>query len=350
MRIEITVSGEQSITTLQNSISSLHTDIDSTIAELQNVKNKMECITGGVGTLSGAVNSLKKRIGTDESKLNDIEVFSQKTSAFISNTILTDAQVAAVVNVNQEKFFDTHVWLRPSVGEEKSWWDRFVDGWNGFWGDAGKVIDSAVGGIVDFVKEHAVELAVGTAAVVAGAAIVALTGGTAAAFMPTLWAGLNVAAASSLTSGIISSATALVTGENVLEAFGDGLAGGFMWGGIFAGASSFVAGTLRLGARFGKAGKAFGKAKFWSPNSLGNNNAGGTLFRFGKKFHIDFDVNILDSAKTQFLHTHMAKSTYKAMPEIMKKMTWIFDPAKGTVHVRLIPIIAPITSKLSEKK
>lgn len=238
MRIEILSNGIGSVSSLQNSLSGLHTDINSTIESLQGVKKKLNNITGGAGNLSGAVNSIQRRINTEEAKLASVAQLSQKTNTFLSNTIAADTQVAAMVAQNQQKFFNEYTWLRPVAEEEKSWWEKFVDGWNDFWGDVGEALKSAWEGIVSFVKEHAVELIIGAIAIVVGAAIIALTGGAAAAFIPALLAGLKAAAISALISGTISSVIALLTGGDVLAAFGDGLASGFMWGGIFFVASS----------------------------------------------------------------------------------------------------------------
>ena len=239
MRIEILSNGSGSISSLQNGLSNLHTDIGATIDSLRGAQRKLNNITGGVGNLSGAVSSLQARINNEELKLASVQNFAQKTSTFISNTISTDAQVASLVAQNQEKFFDRYTWLRPNV-KEKSWWEKFVDGWNDFWGDVGEALKSAFEGIVEFVKEHAVELIIGAVAIVVGAAIIALTGGAAAAFIPALLAGLKAAAISALVGGAISGVIALLTGGDFLSAFGDGLAQGFMLGGIFFAISSSI--------------------------------------------------------------------------------------------------------------
>lgn len=243
MRIEIHSGGASSVLALDNGLSSLHTNISSTIESLQNIAHRLDNVTGGAGNLTPAIESVQKRINSEQTKLAKVERFRSKVTQFISNTVNTDAQVAHTVIVNQEKFFNKYSWLRPPVPVEepqKSGWDRFCEGWNKFWGGAGEKISKAWNGIKSFVKEHAVELIVGTVAIVVGAAIVALTGGTAAAFIPALLAGLKVAAISAATSGAISAVIAGFKGENVLKAFGDGLASGYMWGGIFFAAGSAI--------------------------------------------------------------------------------------------------------------
>lgn len=120
MRIEINANGIGSVSSFQNGLSKLHTDINSTIESLQNTQRKINNITGGVGNLSSAVSSLQNRIRTEENKLSAVERFYQKTNAFISNTISTDSKVANLVKVNQENFFNTYTWLRPSMEEKKA--------------------------------------------------------------------------------------------------------------------------------------------------------------------------------------------------------------------------------------
>lgn len=350
LRIELFSNGNGSVATFQKGVTNLHSDINATIDSLRGVQKKMNNITGGVGNLSGAVASIQSRITVEENKLAAVEQLSQKTSTFISNTITTDAQVANLVNQNQDKFFNAYTWLRPSVEEEKSWWEKFVDGWNNFWGDVGEAVKNVLYGIIEYVKEHAVEFIIGAVAIVVGAAIIALTGGAAAAFIPALLAGLKAAAISAIISGAISSFIALLDGGNVLEAFGDGLASGFKWGGILSLASSAIAGALKISSRCGLTETVIGKIKLWSPNSATNPNVGGTVFKFGKTFRIDFEVNTIDFTKTQFFHTHITKTAYENMPSIFKGMTWIFDPAKRDVHVRLIPIVAPMISNLFDRK
>lgn len=235
MRIDICAS---SINSFEKSINNMHSDINATIDSLKNIKNKMQSASGGVGTLSGAVSSIQSRINSENQKLSSIDQLSQRVSTFVNNAITTDAQVATLVNANQEKFFDKYTWLRPSVEEEKSWWEKFVDGWNDFWGDIGEVLGKVLQGVVDFVKEHAVELIIGAVAIIVGAAIIALTGGAAAAFGAALLAGLKAATISALIGATISGLIAAFTGGDFLKAFGDGFASGFMWGGIFFAASS----------------------------------------------------------------------------------------------------------------
>lgn len=236
MRIEICAS---SINSFEKSINNMHSDINATIDSLKHIKKKIQSASGGVGTLSGAVSSIQSRINLENQKLSSIDQLSQRVNTFVNNAITTDAQVATLVNMNQEKFFDHYTWLRPS--RRKKLWENFVDGWNNIWGDVGDVLSRVFQGIVDFVKEHAVEFIIGAVAIVVGAAILALTGGAAVALFGTaILAGLKAATVSALISATISGLIAAFTGGDFLKAFGDGFASGFMWGGIFFAVSSIL--------------------------------------------------------------------------------------------------------------
>ena len=83
-------------------------------------------------------------------------------------------------------------------------------------------------------------------------------------------------------------------------------------------------------------GKTLGKIKIWSPNGLNNPNSGGTLFKIGKTFRLDFE------AGKQLFHTHITYNLYNSMPNFMKSTKWIFDPAKRDVHVRLTSILGGV--------
>ena len=185
MRIEIFANGVGTVSQLQSGLSTLHSSISSTIEDLRTVTRKMSNLSGGLGNLSGAYQNLNTRISAEESRLTSVERVSRTSAAFLSNTVFTDSRVARLVSQNQERFFETHPWLRPVVAEEKSWWEQRVEDWNNFWSAAGEVLKSAIDGIVSWVKEHAVELIIGAVAIVVGAAVIALTGGAAAAFLTT---------------------------------------------------------------------------------------------------------------------------------------------------------------------
>ena len=101
----------------------------------------------------------------------------------------------------------------------------------------------------------ATKLIVGAAAVLVGAAVVALTAGTASVFVPALITGLQSAAVAGAASAATSVATEVVctvaeggtikdVAENALVAARDGFADGFMVGGISAGVTMMATAPL----------------------------------------------------------------------------------------------------------
>lgn len=278
MRIEIFANGGSSVFQMQSGLDSLHSGINETIQALKKTRRKIERLPGSeTSYTSEAIRSLQNRINDEQSKMERVEKLSQDVNAFLGHTAQTDAQVSRLIAQNQSKFFADNPWSKPISSGNSSAWDRFLDGWNSFWSDASdawngfwssavegwnnfwddaqnvwrtvkegwegfvrnaaEVLKKAWTGVVTFVKEHAVELIVGTVAIVVGAVLVALTAGAAtpflAAFGGALLAGLKAAAVSAVVGGAISTVIAAFTGEDLLTAFADGFASGYMWGGIF---------------------------------------------------------------------------------------------------------------------
>ena len=159
----------------------------------------------------------------------------------------------------------------------------------------------------------ATKLIVGAAAVLVGAAVVALTAGTASVFVPALVTGLQSAAVAGAASAATSVATEVVctvaeggtikdVAENALVAARDGFADGFMVGGISAGVTMMATAPLMHsnGIGVGKTAKpnkprvdiGYGNPKAHGYTAVNvNNNAGKSVFR------IDYDP-------TNGLHAH----------------------------------------------
>lgn len=240
MRIEILANGISSTSQVQSSLKSLNNDIEDTIASLKKVKSKLQDLPGGVQNLSTAVSSVNERIRREEERKRNVETVSTKVDLFLGNTVETDKQVEQLVDQNREKFINTYSWAKPVPENEKSWWQQRVDDWNAFWESAEQWFSKTLEGLCNWLKEHAVELIIGAVAIVVGAVILAITGGSASILISALLAGLKAAAVSALIGGAISGVIAAFTGENILKAFGDGFASGFKWGGIFFTVSSTI--------------------------------------------------------------------------------------------------------------
>lgn len=250
--------------------------------------------------------------------------------------------------INSDYYWKQRRFLRRVLLHEarmwKSRWEKFKDGCK------------KVG---EWCKNHWKELVIGAICIVIGAVLTVLTGGS---FLAVLGIGFKAAAMAGFISGGISVMSSLIvsifSGDSfktilgkVLRSFVDGFASGFMWGGIFAGGAQTISAILKFSRSgtliFGGeqlqlfkpnnfSGKTLGKIKIWSPNGLNNPNSGGTLFKIGKTFRLDFE------AGKQLFHTHITYNLYNSMPNFMKSMKWVFDPAKRDVHVRLTSILGGV--------
>ena len=178
--------------------------------------------------------------------------------------------------------------------------------WNSFWNSIGS-----------WFEEHWVELVIGTAFIIVGAVVTALTAGTGAGFMAAFGSALLASAkATGISMAISAGIGALVGGitngwEGALQGFGDGLADGFMWGGIFAGGAQILSGVFRIAAELGmptgrKGGIFITKnIKIFSPNNVLFYENGGTLLKIGESFRIDVGTRRL---------LHMCVFNFKHFP------------------------------------
>ena len=191
----------------------------------------------------------------------------------------------------------------------------------------------------------ATKLIVGAAAVLVGAAVVALTAGTASVFVPALITGLQSAAVAGAASAATSVATEVVctvaeggtikdVAENALVAARDGFADGFMVGGISAGVTMMATAPLMHSNGIGvgktaKPNKPRVDIGYGNPNSHGytavnvNNGAGKSVFR------IDYDPS-------NGLHAHYG--TTNALRQIHRRgaAKVIMGIIGGTTGVRRV--------------
>jgi len=167
--------------------------------------------------------------------------------------------------------------------------------------------------IGNWFEEHWVQIAIGTAFIVAGV----LTMGIAAYIGGAAFAGVMSAMGSALSasliqvgismgiSAVIGGSISAATGAGFWSGFTDGLASGYMWGGIFAGTAQMVSGamsiTRSLAPHFN--GFKFGNVKIWSPNHATNPNIGGTIIKFGQWNRFDAEYSrMIHVAWTVFGH------------------------------------------------
>ncbi len=182
--------------------------------------------------------------------------------------------------------------------------------WESFWN-----------GVGDWFQKHWVEVVVGTAFIVGGALVTALTTGAGVGFMAAFGSALlssDIQVGISIgTSVVVDGLASVITGGNFFDNIGDSIAGGYMWGGIFAGGSQMIGGAFIVAANSGfatgrNAGIKLGNTgiKLLSPDKNNWVKAGGTLIKFGGK--VRFDIGAMWG-----LHMHILKSGHIAIGSII---------------------------------
>ena len=183
--------------------------------------------------------------------------------------------------------------------------------WESFWG-----------GVGNWFQDNWKEVLIGTAFIVGGAVVTALTAGAGVGFMAafgsallssTLQVGISMG-----TSVIVGGLMSVANGARFFDNIGDSLASGFMWGGIFAGGAQIIGGGFRMAANMGaqtgrNGGIALGKTgiKVLSPDSNSWAKAGGTLLKIGKNTRLDIGAHY-------GLHLHTVFNSAKWLPSIIK--------------------------------
>ena len=173
--------------------------------------------------------------------------------------------------------------------------------WKSFWD-----------GIGDWFSDNWKEVVIGTAFIVIGALVTALTAGAGVGFMATfgsallsstIQVGISVGT-SVLVGGLIS----VANGGGFFDNVGGNIASAYMWGGVFSGGAQILGGGFRISANKGvttgrTGGIKLGNSglKILSPDKNNWTKAGGTLIKFGKCFRID-------TGAMWGLHMHMLNS------------------------------------------
>ena len=173
--------------------------------------------------------------------------------------------------------------------------------WQSFWN-----------GVGNWFSKHWIEVTVGTAFIVGGAVVTALTCGAGT----TAWAAFGSALLSSaiqvgagVAAGVVVNGVSnLIDGNDFFENVGDTIASSYMLGGILSGGSQMLSGGLRvLRSATGFKGFNFGEMRLLSPDKLYFDRPGATLFKFNE-FAID--------AGRYGLHMHTALTAGYHIPII----------------------------------
>ena len=159
--------------------------------------------------------------------------------------------------------------------------------WTDFWNNVGS-----------WFSRNWEKLVIGTAFILVGALVTALTAGAGVGFMAalgnallssTIQVGISVG-----TSVLIKGVVSIANGGGFFDNFGDNIANAYMWGGIFSGVAQILGGGFRIAANKGATtgrtgGIKLGNSgvKILSPDKNNWAKASGTLIKFGKAFRID---------------------------------------------------------------
>lgn len=257
MEIVIQSNGSSSVSLLRSRIKTLKSDINDTISQLKRINNGLSNINGPVNNnILCATNGINARIHSEEQKKNAISEIDRMIKTFVDNAVAIDKSIAQKIKQNEHAFYNKYPWHKPSIIPRKKSWENPFEKGREFLRYIGNKLKDAWTGIVSFVKEHAVELIIGTAFVAIAILLTFLSGGT---FLAAVFAVFKSVGISMLVNSAISSSIALITGGDVKKAFFDGLASGYMFGAIFA--------SLSAGVKFYQAIRA-GTARFQLPSSL----------------------------------------------------------------------------------
>ena len=230
MRIEIYGGSGRAFASYQDKLDKLYDRIDDTIEALQDINHKISDVKGSLNdNLQSAQADINNRIRVEERKKTSVLQLQRNSAEFFDNAISTDKKVSEAIIRNEKKFYEKHPHLAPKEIDKGSVLNWLLEKWEGFCDTAEQIWN----GIVEFVKEHAVQLIVGAVALAVGAVITYLSGGALAPLVIGVLKGM-------LVSGLFSATISAFTGGDILDGFLDGLAEGFMWGGIFVLAASIV--------------------------------------------------------------------------------------------------------------
>ena len=173
--------------------------------------------------------------------------------------------------------------------------------WESFWS-----------GVGEWFTEHWVEFAIGTAFIIGGAVITALTAGAGTSAWAAFGAALlssTVQVGGSIAVGVgVNGLVNIANGNSFFNNVGDTIASSYMWGGILSGAAQMIGGGFRYAANRGiptgrKGGIKLGNAvKVLSPDANSWAKAGGTLIKFGNGLR--FDIGAMWGLHVHILNWH----------------------------------------------
>ena len=244
MQIEIACSGGYKVDNFIDELDNLYGRIEDTIEELENIYRGIANVNGGLNeNLNNARTNIKCRINKEGEKKDSVLKIRKKAEDFYDTTIQIDKKVARQVNENNEKFFAAYSGLGMLANVEKSWWDKFVEGWKSFWSDVGDAIKTAWDGACEFFTEYAVEMIVGTIGFIVGAVVLYFAAGVTLASIAVLAVAALVGV---LLEASIAGLIGWLQGGDFWEIFKEQFATGYMFAGIFFAVQAIFTAVVNL--------------------------------------------------------------------------------------------------------
>ena len=116
MRIEMRAGGlmgtlnvamyQATFNSFSNSSTKVKDDFDRVVSSFYS-------LNGGVGNLQSAVSLIQQRVRQESQKQENIQTTRQETNSFLSETVATDRKVAAIVDKNNDDFYEVNSHLKP---------------------------------------------------------------------------------------------------------------------------------------------------------------------------------------------------------------------------------------------
>lgn len=209
--------------------------IKNIIDTLKVSQNQIDDFPGGDGNLVSSREIIQDKINYANKKIIAQDMLMQDSRHFYDHAVDTDKAVGDFMNQNLDTFYSQNSWAKPKESGILEWWKERMKDIQSFFKSIGEFLESVLNDVIDFIKEHAMEIIVGIIGLTIAAIFIALSAETLLAFLAVFLKMLVSVGISMLVDATIEAAIAGFTGEDIGEAFGDGLASGFMFGGIMSG-------------------------------------------------------------------------------------------------------------------
>ena len=296
MRIELNsggLGGSAVISGFQTDFSSLISKSRRVVSSFQVVKTFSNHMNGGIGSLQNAVDQIDSRMQQEEAKADALKTAQKKSEDFLELVHTIDEKVSILVNRNKHDFYDKNPWAKPPQEDNvKKYCDKikdyvcknieklkeglkniaktviklnkdFIDTVSKAWDNVKNWYEENK----DFIKQVAIEIAIGAAVI----GLAALTGGASLAITVAIGAGVSAALGAGggaleyyMENGTMKGASKKIIGD---------AAKGFMTGAI----SGYVGGEVAIAGKTMNLGKGL--------TTVAGSFAGGVSSAGGEAIH-----------------------------------------------------------------